>query len=50
MAALTAGYAEVFLWAAAVSILIMPIALLLITIDRKRFSGADVDGPPVHLG
>lgn len=50
MAALTAGYAAVFLWAAAVSILIMPIALLLITIDRKRFSGADVDGPPVHLG
>jgi hypothetical protein len=36
---LSAGYAAVFFWAAVVAILITPIALLLITIDRRTFSG-----------
>lgn len=40
---LTAGYSSVFLWAALVAILIAPIALLLIRIDRKAFSGAAFD-------
>jgi hypothetical protein len=49
MAALSAGYSSVFLWAAGVAILITPLALLLITITKKTFSGS---GPnqPVHLG
>jgi len=50
MAALTAGYSAVFLWAAAVAILIIPIAVVLIRIDRTTFSGADADAAPVHLG
>ena len=49
LAALTSGYSLVFLWAAAVAILIAPIALLLIRIDRKTFSGTG-DKPQVHLG
>ena len=40
----------VFLWAAGVAILIAPIALLLITIDRRKFAGTDGDAPVVHLG
>jgi len=47
--ALTSGYSLVFLWAAAVAIVIAPIALLLIRIDRKTFSGAG-DAPHIHLG
>ncbi|WP_426988079.1 hypothetical protein [Pseudarthrobacter sp. Y6] len=43
------GYASVFLWAAGVAILIAPLALLLITITRKTFSGSD-ENQPVHLG
>ncbi|MFE4228579.1 MFS transporter [Arthrobacter sp. NPDC056886] len=40
-AALSSGYAAVFLWAAGVAILIVPVALLLITIDRKKFTGTE---------
>ncbi len=47
--ALTSGYSAVFLWAAAVAILITPIALLLITISRRTFSGTD-DEPHIHPG
>jgi EmrB/QacA subfamily drug resistance transporter len=50
LAALSAGYATVFLWAAGVAILTTPIALLLITIDRKTFTGTGGDAPVVHLG
>lgn len=50
LAALSDGYAKVFLWAAGVAILIAPIALLLINIDRKKFTGTDGDAPIVHLG
>lgn len=49
VAALSAGYSSVFLWAAGVSILITPLALLLITITKKTFSGTD-SNQPVHLG
>jgi EmrB/QacA subfamily drug resistance transporter len=49
MAALSTGYAAVFLWAAGVAILIAPIAVLLINIDRAKFSGTEGD-TPVHLG
>jgi len=41
LAALSRGYAAVFLWAAGVAILIVPVALLLITIDRKKFTGTE---------
>jgi hypothetical protein len=50
LAALSAGYVMVFLWAAGVSILIAPVALLLINIDRKKFTGTEGDAPIVHLG
>ena len=50
LAALSTGYSMVFLWAAGVAILIAPIALLLITIDRRKFAGTDGDAPIVHLG
>ncbi len=50
LAALSAGYSMVFLWAAGVAILIAPIALLLINIDRKTFTGTGGDAPVVHLG
>ena len=50
LAALSSGYAMVFLWAAGVAILIAPIALLLINIDRATFTGTDGDAPVVHLG
>ena len=50
LAALSTGYAAVFLWAGGVAILIVPIALLLINIDRKTFSGMESDTPAVHLG
>ena len=50
LAARSAGYAMVFLWAAGVAILIAPIALLLITSDRATFTGTDGDAPVVHLG
>jgi hypothetical protein len=40
----------VFLWAAGVAILIAPAALLLINIDRRKFTGTDGDTPVVHLG
>ena len=43
LAALSAGYSMVFLWAAGVAILITPIALLM-------FTGTDSDAPLVHLG
>ena len=46
---LSAGYSTVFVWAAVVAILITPIALLLIRIDRRTFSGTGGDAP-VHLG
>ncbi|MGO4492179.1 MFS transporter [Arthrobacter sp. 2YAF22_2] len=49
-AALSAGYAAVFLWAAGFAILIAPIALVLINIDRHKFTGTDGDAPAVHLG
>lgn len=49
MAALSAGYSSVFLWAAGVAILIAPLALLLITISKETFSGSD-EGQPIHLG
>ncbi|MGO4146204.1 MFS transporter [Paenarthrobacter sp. YAF11_1] len=49
LAALTSGYSMVFLWAAGVAVLIAPLALLLIRIDRKTFSGTS-DTPHVHLG
>ena len=49
MAALSAGYSSVFLWAAGVAILIAPLALLLITITRETFSGSDEE-QPIHLG
>lgn len=49
VAALSIGYSEVFLWAAGVSILITPLALLLITITKKTFSGTE-SNQPVHLG
>jgi EmrB/QacA subfamily drug resistance transporter len=49
LAALSSGYSSVFLWAAGVSILITPLALLLITITKKTFSGSDYK-QPVHLG
>lgn len=39
----------VFLWAAGASVLIAPIAVLLINIDRRTFSGTAGD-TPVHLG
>jgi EmrB/QacA subfamily drug resistance transporter len=41
LAALSSGYAAVFLWAAGVAILIVPVALLLITIDRRKFTGTE---------
>ncbi|MGY2747130.1 hypothetical protein ACQCSU_20085 [Pseudarthrobacter sp. O4] len=50
LASLSAGYSMVFLWAVGVAILIAPIALLLINIDRKKFTGTDGDAPIVHLG
>ena len=50
LAALSTGYSMVFLWAAGVAILIAPIALLLINIDRRKFTGTDGDAPVVHLG
>ncbi|SFT91291.1 MFS transporter [Arthrobacter sp. ov118] len=50
LAALSAGYAEAFLWAAGVAILIAPVALSLINIDRKTFTGTDGEAPVVHLG
>ena len=50
LAALSAGYALVFLWAAGVAILIAPVALLLINIDRETFTGSAGDTPVVHLG
>ncbi len=51
LAALTSGYSLVFLWAAGVAVLIAPpIALLLIRIDRKTFSGAEDTPPHIHLG
>ena len=50
LAALSSGYAAVFLWAAGVAILITPITVLLINIDRKVFTGTDGDAPIVHLG
>ncbi len=50
LAALSSGYSMVFLWAAGVAILITPIALLLINIDRRKFTGTDGDAPVVHLG
>ncbi|WP_258061696.1 hypothetical protein [Arthrobacter sp. ZGTC412] len=49
LAALSAGYSLVFLWGAGVAILIVPIALLLIDINRKTFSGAAADTPAVPL-
>lgn len=49
LAALTAGYAAVFLWAAGVALVIIPIAMLFIRIDRKTFSGAG-DTHAVHIG
>ena len=50
MASLSSGYSAVFFWAAGVAILIAPIALLLIDISRKTFSGTtSPDGPAVHL-
>jgi hypothetical protein len=36
--------------AAGFAILIAPIALLLINIDRKIFTGTQGDSPVVHLG
>lgn len=50
LAALSTGYSMVFLWAAGVAILIAPIALLLINIDRETFTGTESDAPVVHLG
>jgi hypothetical protein len=50
LAALSAGYALVFLLAAGVAILIAPVALLLINIDRETFTGSAGDTPVVHLG
>ncbi|CAI3799171.1 MFS transporter [Pseudarthrobacter sp. MM222] len=50
LAALSTGYSLVFLWAAGIAVLIAPIALLLINIDRKRFTGTERDVPVVHLG
>lgn len=50
LAALSAGYSLVFLWAAGVAVLIAPIALLLINVDRGKFTGTDSDAPVVHLG
>ena len=50
LAALSTGYSMVFLCAAGVAILIAPIAVLLINIDRKKFTGTEDDGPIVHLG
>lgn len=50
LAALSAGYSMVFLWAAGFAILIAPIALLLINIDRKVFTGTHGDAPVVHPG
>ncbi|GAA3691518.1 MFS transporter [Arthrobacter ginkgonis] len=47
--ALSAGYSAVFLWAAVLALLIAPIALALITIDKKTFSGAESEVPAVHL-
>ena len=49
LAALSAGYSVVFLWAAGVAVLIVPVALLLINIDRKTFSGTG-DAPHIHMG
>ena len=50
LAALSAGYSAVFLWAAGLAILAAPIALLPIDISRKTFSGAaSSDAPAVHL-
>ncbi|RDV08704.1 MFS transporter [Arthrobacter sp. RT-1] len=50
LAALSAGYSAVFLWAAGLAILAAPIALLLIDISRTTFSGAaSSDAPAVHL-
>ncbi|MCO4276808.1 hypothetical protein [Pseudarthrobacter cellobiosi] len=49
MAALSAGYSAVFLWAAGVAILIAPLALLHITITKETFSGGD-ENQPIHLG
>ena len=49
LAALSAGYSLVFLWAAGVAILIVPIALLLIDNYRTAFSGTASDTPAVHL-
>jgi MFS family permease len=50
LAALSAGYAAVFLYAAVVAFLVAPIAVLLITIDRRKRTGTDGDAPVVHLG
>ena len=50
LAALSTGYSMVFFWAAGVAILIAPIALLLINIDRRKFTGTEGDAPIVHLG
>jgi EmrB/QacA subfamily drug resistance transporter len=47
--ALSAGYSLVFLWAAGVAILIVPVALLMIDINRKTFSGTAAGTPAVHL-
>lgn len=47
--AFTEGYSAVFTWAAVVAILITPIALLLIRIDRTEFAGSE-DQPVAHLG
>lgn len=49
LAALSAGYSVVFLWAAGVAVLIVPVALLLINIDRRTFSGTG-DAPHIHMG
>ncbi|BCW71300.1 hypothetical protein NicSoilB8_23440 [Arthrobacter sp. NicSoilB8] len=46
---ISAGYSLVFFWAAGVAILIVPIALALITIDRGKFTGTQGDAPVVHL-
>lgn len=44
------GLGMVCLWAAGATILIAPIALLLINIDHRRFTGTEGDAPIVHLG
>jgi hypothetical protein len=47
---LTAGYSAVSLWAAALAVLTTPIALVLISISRKAFSGTEDQPSMVHLG